>query len=694
MYEYYRDAQQLPILGKITKVTLGFAIVTALVTLRGLVNDPYLVRRIKSTGEFSSAMSAQGIGGYELVYFATLGGVIALSVLLMTPSIKTRISAALLYLLSFVLIVLSNYFTALLVAIAALVIALGLRARSMNRKSLGLLAIPVACCVLVLIVVLMVPVASPLGEPTSRMNRIKYAATDGIVAQYLNQRGPLLLESLESAVEHPLLGLTATRIEMYEGYLTGFGQHSHIFDTFALFGFPAGLVSIYVLFMPFKRRLKNKRMRVLSVPFVFSYAVILFFNNATPSLAIAAYFIFPLVFDRIDETTGNRATDVASEPASTRSIKYIAYYDTADNVQEQRNYVLAATNKLEYVFTALNRNGLRVEIVSACTTRGPGSLRGKTSVLGDQNTLKLFPTLSGASRFTRMTSRASVRVMLFVYLILHTKRHEDVVVYHSPGYPNLIVLAKKMKGFRLILEVEEIYADVNGESRLRAKEYRVFEQADAFILPTELLEEKLNVRNRPTVIVHGTYQLEAERDSAFDDGRIHVVYAGTFDPRKGGASAAVAAAEFLDARHHVHIIGFGGERDTQSLLTLIDDVSAKTECRVTYDGLLAGEEYIDFLQSCDIGLSTQRLGTEFNETSFPSKVLSYMANGLQVVSVRLKVLEASGVGDLIFYYETDTPEAIAGAIKTVDLGRVHDSRTRISSLDADFLAGLRKVLSR
>ncbi|MDZ4178666.1 MAG: glycosyltransferase, partial [Coriobacteriia bacterium] len=161
--------------------------------------------------------------------------------------------------------------------------------------------------------------------------------------------------------------------------------------------------------------------------------------------------------------------------------------------------------------------------------------------------------------------------------------------------------------------------------------------------------------------------------------------------RKGAALAAKAAA-FLDSRYHVHIIGFGNAVDTRALISLVGEISAKSECAVTFDGLLAGEGYIRFLQSCDIGLSTQKLDAAFNETSFPSKVLSYMSNGLRVVTIRLKALECSGVGDLLYFYDEDTPSAIASAIRTVDLGEPYDSRSRLQELDVAFREDLSRIL--
>lgn len=255
------------------------------------------------------------------------------------------------------------------------------------------------------------------------------------------------------------------------------------------------------------------------------------------------------------------------------------------------------------------------------------------------------------------------------------------------------MLAKKIKNFQLVLEVEEIYQDVAEFSNImKYCEYKFINSADKYIFPTELLNQKLNVNNKPYSIIYGTYWVEEDRKNKFNDGKIHVIYAGTFDPRKGGALAAVTAAAHLTENYHVHIIGFGSKDDTGMLLDKIDEISELTESTITYDGLLNGEEYINFLQKCDIGLSTQIPEAAYNETSFPSKILSYMANGLRVVSVRIRAIEMSDVGQAVCYYEKPNPETIANAIKSIDIFAPNNSRELIRRLDRRFVKNIKILL--
>jgi len=376
-----------------------------------------------------------------------------------------------------------------------------------------------------------------------------------------------------------------------------------------------------------------------------------------------------------------------------QTIKYIAFYDTHYNSNERRNYSLAATNKIDYICSVLNKAGFKVLIVSPSRTEKNQFFRGKRIELRKDVDLKLFPTLPWGNKLQKLFSLVFGDFLLLMYLLLNIQKNETIIVYHSLGLLNIVNIAKKIKKFEVVLEVEEIYQDVMSYSKYTMKnEYKTIAIADKYIFPTELLNEKLNVTNKPYSIIYGTYQVEEDRNFKFNDGKIHVVYAGTFDPRKGGALAAAAAAEYLSNRYHVHIIGFGSKEQIEYIKDIIKEVSKKTEATITYDGLLKGEEYIIFLQKCDIGLSTQIPGATFNVTSFPSKILSYMANGLRVVSVRIEAIEKSAVGNAVCYYEEQTPESIAEAINSIDLNEFYDSRELIRKLDMNFTESLRKLL--
>lgn len=374
-----------------------------------------------------------------------------------------------------------------------------------------------------------------------------------------------------------------------------------------------------------------------------------------------------------------------------KKIFYMAYYNST-NSSERRNAVLSSVNKMNYICEALENNGYNTEIVSASGTTEKKFCKSKKVKLTDKTTLKLFSSLPRLNRIVSVIDRVILKTKLFLYMIKNTNKDSIVMVYHSLGYMSLVKRLKKLKGFKLIIEAEEIYGDVIGDEKTSQKEYEFFKIADAFIFPTELLSKKVNTEKKPEVIIYGTYHIEKELPKLFSDGKIHCVYAGTLDPRKGGAIASAESALFLNENYHIHILGFGNEKEKAEMLNTIDSISKKSKAKITYDGLLSGEEYIKFIQSCDIGLSTQNPNGKYNDTSFPSKILSYMANGLRVVSVRIPVVEESGIGKCVCYYDEQTPENIAKAIKSIDFSEEYDSRKTIGVLDKAFICDLKTML--
>lgn len=380
-----------------------------------------------------------------------------------------------------------------------------------------------------------------------------------------------------------------------------------------------------------------------------------------------------------------------------KTLTYVGYYDTADNAAQQRGFTLSAVNKMDYIISAIRRSGWQVELVSASRTAGEKSCPGSVREISDGVTLRLFPSLGMGGPIRRALRTVQAQGHLLWRLLRHTRRGEPVLVYHSLGYVNVIRWARKLRGFRLILEVEEIYADVTGDGKARRREQRLFDSADAFVFSTELLDEKLNPTGRPSAVCCGTYREEPNRNCGFEEpdlqGKIHCIYAGTLDPRKGGAQAAASAAGRLPSGYFLHILGFGSPEEKKNLQETVDEAAKRNGAEVRYDGLRRGEDYIRFLQSCQVGLSTQSPGAEFNDTSFPSKVLSYLANGLRVVSIRIPALELSPVSGLLYYYDEDTPEAIAKAIRSIDFTQPYDSRAVIRELDREFTAELGKLLA-
>lgn len=373
-------------------------------------------------------------------------------------------------------------------------------------------------------------------------------------------------------------------------------------------------------------------------------------------------------------------------------IVYLNFWDDMNEGRKRKCY-LSCVNKAHYILDILKENeSVPIEIVSCSGSAEKKGSKGCAKQIDDNVSFRQFRTFGCANKAVRLLEIIYIKLCLIFYFLFSVNKNDTVIVYHSLFYCSILKYLKLLKNFKMVLELEELYSDVIGNSKKKKSELKLCHVADAFIFPTIMLNDVANKVNKPYCVAHGTYKVEDERKVSFDDSKIHVVYAGTLDMRKGGALAAASAAEFLDERYVVHILGFGPEKSVAHIKQIVKDINKKTKATVIYEGVLQGEAYIEFIQKCHIGLSVQNPDAEFNGTSFPSKILSYMSNGLRVVSVDIPAITGSAVNGYLYYYQKQTPENIAGAIKSIDMNDEYDGRYVVRQLNERFGKELKELL--
>ena len=373
-------------------------------------------------------------------------------------------------------------------------------------------------------------------------------------------------------------------------------------------------------------------------------------------------------------------------------VYYIGYYHCDAIRDEGRVVAPAAENKMNYMISAISEayDG-QIEVVSPAETRQRRFVKGKRITLDQRVTLKSFSSFSSRSRVMRGVGHLWTRLLFKLYLWMRVRAGDRLIVYHSLSYMKWFRFLKRIKRIRLTVEVEELYADVTQDEILRKKEIAYLKTADNHVFITELLRSEVGA-DKPYAVSHGTYRAIVDYGFRFADDRIHAVYAGTFRRAKGGVYTAIEAAEYLNGRYTLEILGAGSDEENDTVQKLIKEVSQKTECRVNYVGFKSGQALNAYIQACHIGLSTQPIDAGFNTTSFPSKVLMYMSNGLRVVSVRIPAVETSDVGDCIDFYDRQDAEEVAKAIRNVKLNDNYDSRARLHELHAKFVEQLKAIL--
>lgn len=376
-----------------------------------------------------------------------------------------------------------------------------------------------------------------------------------------------------------------------------------------------------------------------------------------------------------------------------KEVLYVGMYDSDAFQAEKRACTLSAVNKMDYIIGALQKAGYRVRVVSpAWTGLSSGHFPERITPLSENAELVCCSSFGAKGKLHRLLRIAHSMFWLFQYLMRNTEKGESVLVYHTVYFSAPVRFAKLFRHFRVVLEAEEVYGNATKLSfPMDRMEKKLLTAADRYLFSTELLAKSFQT-NKPYACCYGVYAPAKRLAKPPKDGKIHLLYTGIIDFEKRGAFNAVEATRFLDERYVLHILGFG---ETEKLCTRIAELNRTNQCRIIFDGLRQGDDFIRYCEQCHIGLSTQSMSGAYLQTSFPSKILSYLSMGLSVVSCYIECVSACKIGDLVTYYHEDDPHQIAEAIRSTS---VQNSSAvilkRMEQLDDVFCADLQRLLEK
>ena len=377
-------------------------------------------------------------------------------------------------------------------------------------------------------------------------------------------------------------------------------------------------------------------------------------------------------------------------------IKYVGFYDVLREGKQYRVYSLAAAKKMDYICHELSTLGHKVRIVSPSyvTAKGNKKIERESHLISDTCCLELPPSCEANNKISRVIRVFQSRVWLFTYLLKNIKRNEKVLVYHNYNLALPVILAQKIKGFDVVLEVEEIYSKVWKLSCVqRWKEKILLKYADEnCLVVSEVLAEELKLK-KPAVS-YGSYMICDKPHRSVNDGTIKLILTGSVDKERGNGFLAVEAMKYLPSQYKLFISGSVVSKDREEFLELIKKTNAdlgRDAC--VYLGLLDEEKYEQLLLSADIALNPQKEG-EFGKYVFPSKILTYLGHGLPVVSTRGKSIEKSSLSDVIVFSDGYDGESIAKAVENVTIKKADYYYSPLENLQIEFANKLEDIFGK
>ncbi|WP_156490488.1 hypothetical protein [Oleiphilus sp. HI0086] len=297
---------------KILALLSPFVLITSINTIHMYITNPNISRTAKKDTAEGLAQMSQGIAGYDFVYFIVFifAGLMYLS-FSFDRKLLVKITLLALAALLFVNIVLSNFMIAMLLSLMVLFCRFFVYKTNkiwlLGYLTLFIIMVPAFSLLFdVLFDALIELNKGSLNE--KRLLEIKLILSSGIVEASLGARLHAFELSLQAFANFPLTGIVINSIKNTSGVVTGFGQHSFLLDSFALFGGIVGSVSVYVFLAPVVQMFRERRdINYSSFPFLVCFMVLILFtvNNVTPSVGAAVFFIIPSIFSYMKRKISN-----------------------------------------------------------------------------------------------------------------------------------------------------------------------------------------------------------------------------------------------------------------------------------------------------------------------------------------------------------------------------------------------------
>lgn len=363
------------------------------------------------------------------------------------------------------------------------------------------------------------------------------------------------------------------------------------------------------------------------------------------------------------------------------SIYYFGYYTFNANPNEFR--VFPGCNvKISYIIKSLKNNNIPVKVISLGE-----SYKNKSS--------KNFKVDELENNYFLATCRGKVFSRLFLilqvlYILLFKLKKNDVIIFYHVFYLlPFFKLAKYIKKFNLIIEVEESYQAAWEKDNCKInKEINSLKGADAYIYVNDLLPNKIE-KNKPYVVCYGNYSVYSRERIDHNKKKIRMVYAGLINfSENSDVVLAIDAIQHLSDKYSLSIAGYGDEKDIHSLKQYICDSGLSN--KVSYAGFFQGQDYDDYLSKFHIGLNPRMLQDKLSDYTFPSKVMSYLTHGLYVVSTPIQCIAAAKVANLVSISNDNTSESFASAILKVDFDCSHHQI--IDELNNDFVKDIGELV--
>jgi glycosyltransferase involved in cell wall biosynthesis len=183
---------------------------------------------------------------------------------------------------------------------------------------------------------------------------------------------------------------------------------------------------------------------------------------------------------------------------------------------------------------------------------------------------------------------------------------------------------------------------------------------DYYILFTDQMNEVVNKKNKPYIIIEGMvdFKLNSHSQILKKESKImNIVYAGGLYEKYGVKNLIEAFKIVKGDDLRLSLYGSG---ELEGFIK----INEKEDSRIKYYGVVSSEDIFEIETNATLLVNPRPSNLDFSKYSFPSKILEYMASGTAVLTTKLLGMPKE-YEEYLFLFNVESIDAFANTLKEV-----------------------------
>lgn len=234
----------------------------------------------------------------------------------------------------------------------------------------------------------------------------------------------------------------------------------------------------------------------------------------------------------------------------------------------------------------------------------------------------------------------------------------DVLVVSASIGAFFAAKIRRFKKVGIVTDLPKFQPIANSSFLLKMNE-RLVEGLDAYVFLTKQMNDEVNKKNKPYLVVegHANEEMKDRLHAPFTNQEKKIIYAGAIEKIYGIEMLCNAFLNIALPGEYLHIYGNGDYVEELKV------IAEKNE-NIIYHGNRPNDEIVEVELDSTLLVNPRPTDGEYTKFSFPSKTLEYMVSGTPVLSSRLAGIPKE-YENYIFYFDENTADNLGKHMRSI-----------------------------